>query len=91
MNSDRQRSNDFFEEIASSFEHEYMCNSRLNTAPGDHQKQYLYLLRSLASFCRLSWEDMNVDYRASHLSKWPPYHTMEEMLAKIAALDDVKE
>jgi hypothetical protein len=87
MNNDKKRSEDYFEEIASSLEHEYMCNQRLNSAPGNYREQYLYLLKSLAAFCKLSWQACDVDYRASQLSKEPKYATIEDIRAKLATMD----
>jgi hypothetical protein len=82
----KTRSEECFEEIASRLEHEYIVNRSI-VGDSDRDKEiFLYLLKDLASFCHLSWDDMNVTYRASQLSKWPPYHTWEETKAKIAAL-----
>ena len=82
----KQHSEECFEEIAKRLEQEYIVNWSI-TGDSDRDKEvFLYLLKNLAAFLHLSWEDMNIYYRASELSKWPPYHTLEETLAKVASL-----
>jgi hypothetical protein len=74
-----------FEEIASRLEHEYIVNSWIR---GDGDKEiFLYLLKSLAAICKLSWEACNVDYRASQLSKYPPYCSLRDIKATLAGVD----
>jgi hypothetical protein len=86
----KTRSEECFEEIASRLEHEYMMNDRINSnAETDRQKeQYFWVLKALAAFCKLSWDDMNVEYRASQLSKYPPYATIEDVRAGLARMDE---
>ena len=84
----KQHSEACFEEIASRLEHEYIVNPSIN-GETDHDKEiFLYLLKNLAAFCKLSWDDCNVEYRATQLSKWPPYATIEDVRARLAELDE---
>jgi hypothetical protein len=84
----KHRSEECFEEIASRLEHEYIVNRSINGDSDRDKETFLYLLKNLAAFCHLDWDDMNVYYRASQLSKWPPYATIEDVKAHIAEIDE---
>jgi hypothetical protein len=83
-----QRSKACFEEVAKILEDEYIVNPSIRGDPDRDKELFLYLLKNLAALLKLSWGDMNVDYRASQLSKYPPYCTTEEMLAAVARMEE---
>ena len=84
----KQRSEEMFEEIASRLEHEYIVNRWINDDSDRDKQIFLYLLKNLAAFCKLSWEERDVHCRASQLSKYPPYATIEDIKARFAEMED---